>query len=412
MIRIPTKITSKDFYKLLLILFWGKNFVCAYLRAVFLRLPVISQFADYIIPGIALICGLFAVPYLAKRISGKDIVFLLVIVAAYCTNLMVYRPTYEYLMELAPEFWISVLPVFILGLRIDPEEDVPLLYYMSLLNIWLHFLYVLVFGEDLSQEQSLYSGAMGRAYNLLPQLLMVTAVTFRKANLFNIVTLATGSVYLFSCGTRGAILCLFLFILISLLLRTSGRQRLILYLLTAFAMVLVLMFYNGILLWMRSVARALGMSERIFNALQSESFFVSDSRTRLARQALEAIAARPVFGYGIAGDQAIMGNYSHNLLLELLVSFGLVQGILLFLYLMQLVLRSYFKAAGKWAKELVVLLFCGTIVKLFISSSYLLEPLFFMMLGVCTTQIRMGKRRSAGGRSDSIRYERKYHENM
>ncbi len=393
MLKIPTKITSRDFYKLLLVLFWGKNFVSVYLRAVFLRLPVISQFADYIIPCITLICGLFAFPYIAKRLSGKDILFALVVMTAYMLNLLIYRQNYDYLMEIAPEFWLSVFPVLFLGLRLDPKEDVQLLYYVSLINIWLHFVYILVFGEDLSQEQSLYSGSMSRAYNLLPQLLMVSLVTFQKPNIWNIATLTMGSVYLFSCGTRGAILCLFAFVLIYFISRTSGRQRLILYVLMAIAMVLLLMFYDGILLWMRSVASALGMSERIFNAIQSESFFVSDSRVILAKQAMEAIAARPVLGYGIAGDRGVLGVYAHNIFLELLVSFGLVQGIILFLYLIQLVARAYFKAQGKWGKELVLMLLCSAFLKLFISSSYLLEPLFFLMLGVCTNQIRINKRR-------------------
>lgn len=389
MIRIPRVITSKDGYKLLLILFWGQNFLCSYVRAVFLRLPLISLFADAIIPALSLLCFLVALPYIKERIAGSDLLFFLIAALVYCVNLLIYPETREYLLEIAPKFWLSVFPLFFLGLRLDPEEDLSLLYYVSLINIWLHFVYVLVFGEGFSQEQSLYAGSMGRAYMVLPQLQVIFIFVIRKTNFMNLLTMVLGSVYLFTCGTRGAIVCLFVFIFLCVAAYDFNKKKLLLYIFTAMAMLMILLFYDAILIWMRTVAIGMGMSERIFNYLQSGQFFISNSRNLLAENIVKAIVEKPVLGYGIAGDREHLGVYSHNLYLELMASFGVVQGTMLLAGLVFLIVRAYLKSKNRWTQEWILLLVCAVFLKLFLSSSYLLEGLFFLMLGVCISQNRV-----------------------
>ncbi len=388
MFRIPTKYNSRDFFKLLLLIFWGKDFVCTYIRAVLIRLPIISRFADYVIPGVAVVCCLLAFPYMVKRFSYKDLIFLLCVTAAYCVNLLICPNTYDYLLEIAPNFWTMVFPLYFLGLRIDPEEDVPLLYRMSMVNIVLFFVYVSLFGSDMSAEQSMYQGAMGRAYSLLPQILMIAVFMIKQTNVWNVVLFSAASVYLFYCGTRGAIVCLLLFLFLFILLHQSFRYNRVLYVVVAVLMALIVLFYEEILLTMRMVAREIGMSERIFNALLSESFFESGGRSRYISTTLEGIAAKPIVGYGIAGDRVLNGTYCHNIILEFLASFGVVPGMALTLALLELLRRSFFKTENMHSRSLTLLLFCASFIKLNLSSSYLLEGLFFLMVGVCVGRIR------------------------
>jgi len=98
-------------------------------------------------------------------------------------------------------------------------------------------------------------------------------------------------------------------------------------------------------------------------------------------------------GYGIAGDRALVSSYSHNLLLELLVSFGIPAGSVVFVCIVVIILNGYKKAADRQIKDLVLMLFCSSFVKLLVSSSYLLEPLFFLLMGVCVKQMRNAGRR-------------------
>jgi len=390
--KIQKRINSEDFFKLLLIVFWGKGFWCSYLRAVFLRIPIVSMIADWIIPAVTVLCVLGAINYITKKVTARDILFILCAAVAYCINLLIYKETSEYLVEIAFDFWLMVLPLYFVGLCIK-EENLKLLYKISLLNLWLFFVYSALFGSLVLEEQALYSGAMGRAYRLLPQVLMLALFELEKPSKFGMLTLIMSSVYLFFCGTRGAVLCLFVFLALFVIVKKPLKNHPVLYLFMGFAMILLVLFYNEILMWLGWLAEQVGMSDRIIRKILSEELFTSDGRTYIRNAVRLGILERPVLGYGIAGDRALVSSYSHNLLLELLVSFGIPAGSVVFVCIVVIILNGYKKAADRQIKDLVLMLFCSSFVKLLVSSSYLLEPLFFLLMGVCVKQMRNAGRR-------------------
>lgn len=390
MLRLSKNNISKFFFTILLLIFWGRDHLISYAKTFLLKLPYVYLIADYIIPCAMALCFFAALPFMAKAISYKDILFMLVVGLAYCLNLLIYKDTRNYLTELGWTFWISIFPVYFIGVGMDSEDSLPFLYKLSILNIWLLMIITLLFGTPMSEERSLYQGAMGRAYNLLPHIMMVCIYVLDRPNVVNVSTFALSSVYLLTCGTRGAVLCLFSFIVLFVLLQKPIRKNIAMYIAMLFVMILILRFYREILLGMRVLAREIGMSERIINKLLSGSFFVSSGRNTLRSTVVNGIFENPVLGYGIAGDRALIGIYVHNLLLEMLVSFGVILGAMLFVSLVILLVMGYRRASSKQAQKLILLLFCTVIIKLFMSSTYLEEELFFLLLGICVNQIRNG----------------------
>lgn len=388
MLKVRKTINAKDFFTILLFLFWGRDHFWRHVRTVLERIPFVNEIAEMIIPALTVICILGAFPYMVKAVSYKDILFLVTIGIAFCLNLLIYKDTYSYIIGLLPTFWITVFPVYFIGLRLDPEEDLKKLYQFSLLNIWLLILITLLLGDPMSEERSLYQGAMGRAYSLLPQLLMVSIYFLKKPNLWNTVTFIAGMIYLFFCGTRGAMICFFAFLAFYILLRKPLRKNLVLYFVGIVLVSVVLVFYEPLLLWLQDVVGKLGMSQRTIMKLLSGDFLTSDSRNRIQAQVIEGVLDRPAFGYGIAGDRALVGTYSHNIALEYLASYGIVLGGLLFVLTLFLIFGGYKRAASSQAKELILALSCSAFLKLFISSTYLEEQLFFLLLGVCAAQFR------------------------
>ena len=396
MLKIPKKITSEDFFKLLLILFWGNNFIVSYARAVLMRLPVISVVSDAVFPGLSLLCFLGALPFMFRNFTYKDLIFLLACAVAYCLNLLIYRPTQAYLLEKVYTFWALVFPMYFVGLRIDKREYVRLMYGISLLNIWLFFVYSSLFGVEMSSDQSVYSGAMGRAYMLLPHVLIILLYAMREHKIGTIATGVVASLYLFSCGTRGAVVALFAFLILFVILRVPGKKRPLLYLIIVILVVLVMHFYEEILLTMRMVSQRIGMSVRVFERLMNGSFFISDSRNALSSGVWAALKEKPFTGYGIAGDWGIIGVYSHNFVLEMLVSYGLILGSILCGAVFWIFYRGYTKAKIGELQDLILLFLCAAFLKLFLSNSYLLEENFFLLLGICVTQIRTNKKLPTG----------------
>lgn len=377
---------------ILLLLFWGRDHLLSYAKTVLLKLPFVYLIADYIIPFIIVICIFIALPYMAKAISYKDILFVLSIAIVYCLNLLIHRETHDYLLELSLTFWTTIFPIYFIGLRMDAEDSLPMLYKVSMLNIWMLMLVTFLFGTPMSEERSLYQGAMGRAYNLLPNVMLVCIYAFDKPNVWNISTFAVSSVYLLTCGTRGAMLCLFVFIILFVLFQKPIRKNKALYCVILSLMILILVFYQEILLGMKLLAEEIGMSQRTINKLLSGAFLTSNGRNVLQAKVIEGILDNPVLGYGIAGDRKLVGIYVHNIFLEMLASYGVILGVVLIISTFVILVAGYRRSHTKEAQKFILLLFCATIIKLCLSSTYLQEELFFLMLGVCVNQIRMESR--------------------
>jgi hypothetical protein len=100
------------------------------------------------------------------------------------------------------------------------------------------------------------------------------------------------------------------------------------------------------------------------------------------------------FGYGIAGDRAIVGAYAHNILIELWVSFGVIVGTALFIVpvfftVLLLIKKSRYNTAED---SFILVLISSCYVKLFLSGTYLTESFLFLLIGVLISEYRISKR--------------------
>ena len=154
--------------------------------------------------------------------------------------------------------------------------------------------------------------------------------------------------------------------------------------------VIVVIFMDFILSALNEIALSLGLSNRIFEMLLRDELSTDSGRWILQARVLAGILQKPILGYGIAGDRLLISTYSHNLILELWASFGIVIGSLLLLCLCVLVVRSLIVCNPEMRVMILILAFCS-FFKLFLSSTYLNEALLFMMIGVCVAQIRADK---------------------
>ena len=149
------------------------------------------------------------------------------------------------------------------------------------------------------------------------------------------------------------------------------------------------------------------MSERSINKLLSGKFFVSEGRDVLKDTVMEGILKKPLLGYGIAGDRTLIGIYVHNIVLELLVSYGIPVGICLTGVIGFLIWRGYCRADTDQGKNLILLLACAVMIKLMMSGTYLQEELFFLLLGAC-----VGQMRGDGGPAPELVPKEIQHENL
>ena len=83
---------------------------------------------------------------------------------------------------------------------------------------------------------------------------------------------------------------------------------------------------------------------------------------------------KPYWGWGIAGDLSYMNSYPHNITLEILLHYGIFVGSIVLFVIFFSITKSLFITKFK---NPVLLIF------LFLSSTYLIEYKFWILLGIC-----------------------------
>ena len=386
-----TKITAEHFFGFFLTLFWGKDIIFSYIRAILVHIPYINYVADYIIPMLMFICLCFAFPYLIINISKNDILFVCGVLLIYILNILIF-PLNEELTKISGTFFLSVFPLYFIGLRFEAAKHWRILYIMSVVNIWAYTSYYLIFGSNsFDAYQGSYTSFMGRAYILLPQLLCAFIGVLNKKNILNIATAIMGFILLLMCGNRGSLVLLLLFIVFYLLFNVDLKKRIYVYVGTISVLGLLLYHYEILLTMIVSTFVKYGLSVRVFERLSAGTFFESSGRNVLIKELIPAIWDNPIIGYGLCSDRTITGSYAHNYAFELWTAFGIIFGSIVLIATIFVIISAWIKSRDIESKGVLLLLICVGFFKLFISSSFLLEGLFFMLIGYCMNQIKKYK---------------------
>lgn len=200
-----------------------------------------------------------------------------------------------------------------------------------------------------------------------------------------------GIISILISGTRGPVLC----VMILFVLWTFIYQKKVKYRVEAIVgcIVLVLLNYLGVfyrLLEKLSLfLQSIGIQDnRIMNMLFSGEIWDSSGRDDLFSTIWESIMQRPMLGYGIGGDRLLLQNnsYVHNIILELFCDFGIIFGSIIFIYLMWLFIKSILEKNSDFS-GVCLIIFSVTVLKLMMSSSYIISPILFLLIGMCLNHI-------------------------
>lgn len=131
-----------------------------------------------------------------------------------------------------------------------------------------------------------------------------------------------------------------------------------------------------------ALVRDSGYSSYALNAatlyLSGSTSSLSARRETLWATALDLVSQNPMFGRGLGYFESTYGTYVHNVVLDLLVSYGIV-GLALYLSALALAVVEIFKSEGD-LRLLGVLLLCMCFPKLLTSVHLFVEPAFWMLL--------------------------------
>ncbi len=385
--KIRFSLTSESCFAFLLAMLWANNTLVTYVKAVLMRIPYVSAFSEHLVSLVFVVALLLSLPYMSKHIAPKWILVYLGIAFVYLLNLFVFPDNQTALMENMYPFLVKALPLIFVGMCVNLKKHYNLLYIISLVSVVLRFFHLLL------DPINMINGAMNASYEMLPHVCLVIVTALAKANVVNIVVSVLGVVITFAFGTRGPIFCILFLVLTYLVVFKKVYKRVWLFSLLTIVILSIVFFYEEIIVMLLGTVERMGMSTRIFDRLLNGTLIESSGRDLIRATLFEAIGDN-LFGYGIAGDRAIVGTYAHNILIELWVSFGVFIGSALFIVPIFFATKLLLQKSKNVAVEdgFILALISACYIKLFLSGTYLTEMFLFLLIGVIVAEYKQNNK--------------------
>ena len=388
-------------YDFLFFCIWSLNIIMYYFRVFTSRLLGVNTLDNPIIAIFIVVGIIVSYSYIRKNIKPIDIILYCAIGGVYYSHIVLYPQNAPYLNDLALDYFITILPLYFLFLCFNVDKSLPMLRTIAIASIIIDFVVLFLFGGaakyGFGDEE--YHG-MTMAYGILPHVLIEIWMSFRYRRMWDIIFSCIGFLLLLSMGTRGPILCLAVFVIGYLLFFGEFRHRARSRVIIGIVGVIALWLIEPLVKMLNIVIVSMGMSTRITSMIINNSLDDMNGRDIIGDFVRDAINQGPFWGYGLAGDRAILsgtylqGGFSHNILTELQASFGLIPGIIIFggiLFFIFIVFRHSTSLNNKVFFLLLVSMSCS----LWVSGSFLMDNVIYMMFGFGVNILR---RNSAANR--------------
>ena len=374
-------------------LVWGADMLY-YLKAVVMRLPVINTMADYFVPVVIIISLLITLGSLTKRLKLSDYFFYLGCVVLYLLTFVLFPANDKWLEMFLPMVFFQTLPYFFIGLLIEPQKQLKVIEYVSMVSIVLSLIYL----YSTFSTREVEGEEMGVAYSLLPHLLIVLNSCFRNFKWYSLLIFILGFLRLLGTGNRGTLVCLAFYVIVFLLFCSHAKYKWVVVSLLSALTVFVLFKHEVIFGLLSDFLGGLGFNTRVFDMALNDEFVNANGRDTLSIFFTDKIGTGSIFGYGIMGDRTLLNmenGYPHNLALEFLIDFGVPLGGSLLMALVSILLFAFKYSKTPEAKSMLVVFVTVGFVSLFISDSYLANPMFFLLIGYAVQIIRNNRKKCA-----------------
>lgn len=219
-------------------------------------------------------------------------------------------------------------------------------------------------------------------YMLLPTILFLDEL-MDKISIKMIVLTGLSLLIILALGSRGAILCVVVFVFLKFIRQNSKRsykKHLGNFTIIGVGVITVI-FLDNILISLYDFLQGFGINSRTLRLLLRENIHLS-GRDRIYEMVIEEIINNPLLGIGLAGDTRIIGNsYVHNFFIEVIGNFGIMLGSFLCIGIIIFAIKSLLTKDILKYNLIIIWLSLG-FVHLLVSASYLTDLKFWILLGL------------------------------
>lgn len=389
--KIYPKIYLDPMALIVLLAILEKNIV-RYVVLLVSMIPVIGGISIYIIPILYLFLFFLYITKYKVHVGISETLVLLFVILSIVGTYLFYPSNSEYLFE-SNNFWNTIYPsfrYFLVGLIFVSEKKVVnLAGKVSCLAILVEALFIFTY---MIPRGLLISDEMSRAYQILPNVLLALNYSINEKKLTSWIFSILGIAYILAMGTRGPVVILSAFVFAKYLKTSSAKTwvRILIFLSISFLILLTIdsSIYVSVFSFLRNKFDEIGVSIRVFDfILNGDLISNTTGRDELFILAIQKIAERPLFGYGVYGEWPWIGWNIHNMYLELLIHFGILIGSIVLIWVFFLIFKAYFSTKNTYARDIILIWFCMVFIRGIFGGSYLQLNTFFL-IGFCIGEIK------------------------
>lgn len=336
--------------------------------------------------------GLFLVGMKSRKIELDSVLVVVVFVSLYIITYLAYPQNAVYMRSDLIFYTgnpILALFVFSLPAYLFARQLTDYAYLKKYLIIFSYISVISVLPVFFWAGESSAANYMVMSYNILFQTFFL-AICKEKHSIFRYIVVFGGVFVMIFGGCRGSIVSFLGGVAIYMLFKKSSAiKKAVLIFALLFGAVLFLLFHEAILGGVATLLDSMGIESRTFEMIISQSFFDQSGRDGIRDTLYDNIS---IFGEGLYGDRVVAdGNYAHNIILEIIIQFGAVIGIVILLLMFALLFNAVKKReSSEWFY--VMALLPNGLFSLFFSSSYLAAvPCFYMLMALCVNALTSRK---------------------
>lgn len=343
------------------------------LYAIFDNNPIVH----YIVLGIAAVPTFLSLYVWVKINSSLPILMYSGTVLIYIVQYILFAENREVMNDYILQFFLMCLPAFInMTLVDDGNIEKRILEKFSIIIFALSEIYfVLILLGFAYWKKHFYS--MSLSYFMLLPTLYFTYLSFKNRRVKYMALAFLSVINIFFLGSRGPLLCWIIFFAFCLIFSTRKSTKIL-------SLLLVILFacsFSYILEIFSYMLSGFSINSRSFQYILSGQLLSNYSgRDILFDTIISLILRNPILGNGLGADIIATGQYTHNLILDLLLHYGIIVGSIFLLTICFMIMLSllYEKDRLYW-----LVFFCSGFVPIMFSSTYLRFVLLWIFLGYC-----------------------------
>lgn len=293
-----------------------------------------KQIIYILIKGVILVAIIACVPVIIHRLSVGFTIVVICSVLFILLHILLFEDNNKIFLDTVNTFVTTILPGVICVYFIRDyvglfNKFIIVATIISLINIGV---FVLLVAGMFSAEG--YSMGFSQSLIFPTNILIANLYDKQTVKISSICLIILNALTIILFGSRGALVAIFVFLILMNIKNIHQNKKTIIYkiIMMVLAMLLVILFFNTIIGGLINCFERLGISSRSLELILQHDFFSNNGRIDIWKTIWSELSKHPFQIRGINADQLLRtgfyntSNYSHNIFLELLYSFGIVFG--------------------------------------------------------------------------------------